>query len=455
MEQEQQEKDEERRTSPIMVPAIPRRMGVGFLPRGGDSAAGLRVSMPHVLPNGVGFFLPKRCRHRRCRSITTATAGSRRTAPRSACISPRNRSSGRFQRGRHQPGDRNPLYFFIPPGDDDYHDPAAASGLTDDCTIYSVMPHMHLIGKKIKVTDDAAGRQAGDACRDQRLGLQLAGDLLASRSRCKVKAGTRFDIEAHLRQQQQEPDQPVNPPRLVRFGEQTTNEMCFGFLQTSGDKPGPVHWYIDANKKILLPPRRGPLAPARPAGSWQLNHQGILMRTFLACATLLSLAPLAHTDESPTAKPAAAPIPVPYRLTKTQHVLVRAKINGKGPFNFIVDTGAPALFVSKKAAEAVGVDAAKGGWTRFDRFEVEGGVVIAGAKGRVDDLFQLEGINGLGLAGVELHGVIGYNLLARYRIEYDFTCPKLAWTKLDFEPPAVAGIGGKSASAGLDALGGC
>src|SRR5207253_2205913 len=46
------------------------------------------------------------------------------------------------------------------------------------------------------------------------------------------------------------------------------------------------------------------------------------------------------------------------------------------------------------------------------------------------------------------------NLLARYRIEYDFTRPKLAWTKLDFEPLAVAGIGGKSAPAGLDAIGG-
>ena len=30
-------------------------------------------------------------------------------------------------------------------------------------------------------------------------------------------------------------------------------------------------------------------------------------------------------------------------MTTFQHVLVRAKINGKGPFNFILDTGAPAL----------------------------------------------------------------------------------------------------------------
>jgi membrane-associated protease RseP (regulator of RpoE activity) len=51
-------------------------------------------------------------------------------------------------------------------------------------------------------------------------------------------------------------------------------------------------------------------------------------------------------------------------------------------------------------------------------------------------------MNALGLAGVELHGVIGYTLLARYRIEFDFTRDKLAWTELDFDPPPPVGLGG-------------
>src|SRR5207248_1139450 len=87
-------------------------------------------------------------------------------------------------------------------------------------------------------------------------------------------------------------------------------------------------------------------------------------------------------------------------------------------------------------------------------FEVEGGVVVEKAEGRVDDLFQLEGMNGMGLAGVELHGVVGYTVLARYRIEYDFTRDKLAWTRLNFTPPKLAGIGGKAGGpAGLEAIG--
>ena len=42
---------------------------------------------------------------------------------------------------------------------------------------------------------------------------------------------------------------------------------------------------------------------------------------------------------------------VPYRLTDTNHFLVRVRINGKGPFNFLVDSGAPALFIATETAK--------------------------------------------------------------------------------------------------------
>ena len=160
----------------------------------------------------------------------------------------------------------------------------------------------------------------------------------------------------------------------------------------------------------------------------------------------------ARADDAP--KGEVKPILVPYRLTAPKHVLIRAKINGKGPFNFILDTGAPAVFITTKVAEKVGVKADPKGWGAFERFEIEGGLVVANARGRVEDLFQLEGMNGLGLAGAEVHGVIGYNVIARYRIEFDFTKDKLAWTPLDFEPKGPTGLGGKGgAGAGLEAIG--
>jgi len=144
---------------------------------------------------------------------------------------------------------------------------------------------------------------------------------------------------------------------------------------------------------------------------------------------------------------------VPYRLTATQHVLVRAKINGKGPFNFILDTGAPALFVSTAVGKKLGLTADKSGWATLDRFALEGGAVVIKATARIEDPFQLEGMNGLGLAGAHLDGIIGYNVLARFRIEFDFTKDKLAFTALDYDPPPPQGLGtGAGAAGGLDTM---
>ena len=172
------------------------------------------------------------------------------------------------------------------------------------------------------------------------------------------------------------------------------------------------------------------------------------MKLFWSCAvvTAVCLAPTLRADEP--AKADAKPVEVPYRTTIPKHIMVRAKINGKGPFNFILDTGAPALFVSTAVCKKLGIDPDKNGWGTFDKFEIEGGVIIPKAKGRIEDPFQLEGMNGMGLAGAELHGVIGYNVLARYKMEIDFTKDKMVWTPLDYEPNAPKGMGGKGGSAG-------
>lgn len=162
----------------------------------------------------------------------------------------------------------------------------------------------------------------------------------------------------------------------------------------------------------------------------------------LAVLTTATAGSLTAEQPAPTAKPKAeVKSEVPYRLTDTKHVLVRVKLNGKGPFNLILDTGAPAVFITKAVAKKVGLSQDEKGWGGFEKFEFEGGVTVKGARGRVEDLFQLEGMNGLGLAGVELHGVVGYNVLAKFRITYDFTADKLGFVPLDYDPPDPKGIG--------------
>lgn len=158
------------------------------------------------------------------------------------------------------------------------------------------------------------------------------------------------------------------------------------------------------------------------------------MKYLLAAGALaLAFAPVGADDKvkKDPRKPATT-YEVPYRLTDTKHVLVRVKLNGKGPFNFIIDTGAPALILTEATAKKVG-GKPDGSWTTFDTLEVEGGVKIDDARGLAIDPFQLKGMNAMGLAGVELHGMMGFNILARYKIEYDFTDTKLKWTPVDFK----------------------
>jgi hypothetical protein len=159
------------------------------------------------------------------------------------------------------------------------------------------------------------------------------------------------------------------------------------------------------------------------------------MRWQIALALCLCLTPVARpADPKPDDKPKN--FEIPYKLTDTKHVLVRAKINGKGPFNLILDTGAPAVFITKPVAKKAGVDVGEKGWGDFKSFEIEGGLKVEKVKARVEDLVQVDGMNSLGLAGVELHGVIGYNVLARFRVQYDFTADKLVFEPLEgFEPP--------------------
>lgn len=156
----------------------------------------------------------------------------------------------------------------------------------------------------------------------------------------------------------------------------------------------------------------------------------------LACAVCV----LFIMIPSRAAEPKPESYRIPYQLTETKHILVRVKINNKGPFNFILDTGAPALYVGTHVAKKLDLKADDKGWGTFDRFEIESGLVLEKVKGRIEDPFQLIGMNKMNLMGVQLDGLIGYTVLAQYRIQFDFTKPHLVWTKLDWEPALPKGM---------------
>ena len=159
----------------------------------------------------------------------------------------------------------------------------------------------------------------------------------------------------------------------------------------------------------------------------------------LIAAGVAFLVPAAHVGAAPETAPTPREVPrsfeVPYKLTDSKHVMIRVKLNGKGPFNFILDTGAPALHHDRGRCQKDRGETRR--WLGYFQIPGGGGVEVPKARGLAHDMFQLKGMNALGFAGVELHGVIGYNILAKFKIEYDFTADKLIWTPLDYVPPKM------------------
>src|SRR5262249_22445576 len=73
-------------------------------------------------------------------------------------------------------------------------------------------------------------------------------------------------------------------------------------------------------------------------------------------------------------------------------------------------------------------------WTPVDRLDIEGGARLANVKARVEDPVQLVGMNALGLPGASIDGILGFTILARFRLEIDLTQDRMVWKRLDHEP---------------------
>ena len=68
--------------------------------------------------------------------------------------------------------------FFAIPANDANFKVVGSTTVKYDCVLHSIMPHMHLLGRRIKVHAEAARGEERNAAGDRLLGLQLAGDVL-------------------------------------------------------------------------------------------------------------------------------------------------------------------------------------------------------------------------------------------------------------------------------------
>jgi len=201
--------------------------GVGFKSEGviGGWAPG---NFPSFLPEGIGRFLPKNADlvvqvhyHRSGKVETDRTKVALYFAK--GPVDKRLRS---FPLAK--------LALRIPAGDSNYvvH---ASLPVKFNVTAYRVTPHMHLLGREMKVTATLPDGTIIPLVHVQNwdFNWQTTYEL---KTPLHLPAGSRVDLEARYDNSSGNPLNPNNPPRFVTWGEQTTDEMCVAFLNFTLDR---------------------------------------------------------------------------------------------------------------------------------------------------------------------------------------------------------------------------
>jgi membrane-associated protease RseP (regulator of RpoE activity) len=161
------------------------------------------------------------------------------------------------------------------------------------------------------------------------------------------------------------------------------------------------------------------------------------MTRFTRAGLLVLLAVLpARAEESNDAKP----VVVPFDLLKTKHITLDIKVNDKGPYRVVFDTGAPVTVLSTRLAKEAGVPVKRGLFgpgapSELKTFQV-GDLKAEKLPAIVFDHPLIE------LMAKEkdigpLHGIVGFPFFARYRMTVDYKARKLTFTPNGFKPPDV------------------
>jgi mono/diheme cytochrome c family protein len=226
---------------------LPPARGAGDTPRFGGLGGWAPGQSPNFVPDGTGWLLPAGSDfllqvhyHRDGRVATDRTQiglyFARKPVEKpwqSIVVS----GLGAFQR--------------IPAGESHFVAKGAVY-LHSDAVLHSVLPHMHLLGKSVKLTMTPPGGEPRVLVNIPNWDYNWQ-ETYWFKEPIATPAGTKLEIEAVFDNSAGNPNNPSSPPKNVYRGEQTTDEMLFGFIgATSGSK---------LSKRVIwrpTPPKSGP-----------------------------------------------------------------------------------------------------------------------------------------------------------------------------------------------------
>src|SRR5262249_25420744 len=117
-----------------------------------------------------------------------------------------------------------------------------------DIHMTAVVPHMHWLGKDFQLSASLPDGSTKTLIHVDRWDFNWQ-DTYELETPVALPKGTRIDMVAHFDNTAENPANPTKPPIEVRWGEQTSNEMCIGFFQAT----------LDDEHLKGQPPARSPL----------------------------------------------------------------------------------------------------------------------------------------------------------------------------------------------------
>jgi hypothetical protein len=166
------------------------------------------------------------------------------------------------------------------------------------------------------------------------------------------------------------------------------------------------------------------------------------MRTSLTIllAAAIHLAPALGGDE---AKPKVdkTPVVVPFELLTSRHMAVQVKLNGKGPYRLVFDTGAPMNLINNKIAKESGVLDPKAKKPAFGLFGAMGSheiktLEIGHAKINKIPTVVMDHPTVMAISEAlgPIDGIIGFPFFARYKMTVDYQKKELTLVPSGYVP---------------------
>lgn len=122
----------------------------------------------------------------------------------------------------------------IPAGEANYRR-ATTYTLPKDVIMVGIVPHMHLLGKSMRVTVTEPSQQPQVLIDIPTWNYNWQDEYYYERP-IRLKAGTKLFVEAVFDNSAANPSNPSSPPKRVTWGEETTDEMLFCFFLLTADK---------------------------------------------------------------------------------------------------------------------------------------------------------------------------------------------------------------------------